>query len=70
MSIEGGNLSFYRSEMGLTLREVSERSGVSVAHLSEIERGVNRMSVDVLRQIAKGLEVSRADVLGVIHQVM
>jgi transcriptional regulator with XRE-family HTH domain len=69
VSIEGNNLHFYRLDLGLTLREMAERTGVSVSHLSEMERGVNQMSVDVLRRIAKGLEVSPADLLRVIPQV-
>ncbi len=70
MSIEGANLRLYRQESKLTLRDVSERTGLNITHLSHLELGKIRMSVDVLRQIAKGLELSPADLLGVVPQVM
>ncbi len=70
MSIEGENVRRYRQESKLTLREVHERTGLNVSHLSYLENGKRRMSVDVLRKLAKGLEVSPADLLGAVPQVM
>ncbi len=40
---------------GLTLREVSETSGVSASHLGRIERGERFPSAHILRRIAKPL---------------
>lgn len=65
MSIEGYNLRAYRLEAGLTLREVSERSGTSIAHLSELERGEANMTVNTLRRLGKGLDISLSDLLAV-----
>ncbi len=69
VSIEGGNLRFYRLDAGLTLREVSAMTGVSVAQLSELERGTSNMTVNTLRRIGKGLGISPADLMGVVPQV-
>ena len=46
----------------VSLRQLSERAGVSNPYLSQIERGLRKPSADVLAQIAKGLRVS-AEVL-------
>jgi transcriptional regulator with XRE-family HTH domain len=69
VSVEGANLRFYRLDTGLTLREVSERTGVSISHLSDIERGQSNITVETLKRIGKGLDVSPADLLGVVPQV-
>lgn len=44
-----------RAVMGLTLAEVSEKSGVSTSHLGRIERGERFPSARILRNIAKAL---------------
>ena len=48
----------FRSHHELTLRELSERSGVAVAYLSEIERGRKPGSVAALGRIADALGVT------------
>jgi transcriptional regulator with XRE-family HTH domain len=42
----------------LSLREMAERTKVSNAYLSQIERGLHTPSVRVLRSIAQALELS------------
>lgn len=61
MAIEGNELiriiKQQRVAMDLTLSEVSEKSGVSLSHLSRIEQGERFPSGRVLRKIAKPLEL-------------
>ena len=45
----------FRDHQGLTLRELSERSGVAVSFLSEIEHGRKSGSVAALTRIAESL---------------
>lgn len=42
----------------LSLRRLSELSGISNPYLSQIERGLRRPSADILQQIARSLEIS------------
>ncbi|HEY0939896.1 MAG TPA: XRE family transcriptional regulator [Steroidobacter sp.] len=47
-----------RKELGLTLKELAERSGLSVAFISQIERGVTSPSIISLLQISETLGVA------------
>jgi transcriptional regulator with XRE-family HTH domain len=47
-----------RVTAGLSLRELSERTKVSNAYLSQIERGLHEPSISVLDAIAAALDVS------------
>ena len=51
-------LRAFRAERGLTLAEVSGRSGVSVSNLSKIERGEVSPSVDLIFRICEGLDLA------------
>jgi transcriptional regulator with XRE-family HTH domain len=42
----------------LSLRKLSELSGISNPYLSQIERGLRRPSADILKQIARALSIS------------
>jgi transcriptional regulator with XRE-family HTH domain len=42
----------------LSLRQLSEQSGISNPYLSQIERGLRKPSAEVLQQLAKALRVS------------
>ena len=42
----------------LSLRKLSELSGISNPYLSQIERGLRRPSAEILQQIAKALRIS------------
>ena len=42
----------------LSLRKLSELAGISNPYLSQIERGLRRPSAEILRQIARALEIS------------
>ena len=42
----------------LSLRQLSELAGVSNPYLSQIERGLKKPSAEILKELARGLEVS------------
>lgn len=42
----------------MTLKEVSEKSGLSVSFISQVERGVSSVTFTSLRKLAKALEVN------------
>jgi transcriptional regulator with XRE-family HTH domain len=54
----GAFLRSQRRMAKLSLREMAERTKVSNAYLSQIERGLHTPSVRVLRSIAQALELS------------
>lgn len=54
----GSQIRALRKEKALSLKELALRSGVSVALISQIERGLSAPSLRSLRLIARGLDVS------------
>ncbi|KUP98627.1 helix-turn-helix domain-containing protein [Thermobifida cellulosilytica] len=60
----GDALRRVRQERGLTLREVSEAAQVSLAYLSEIERGRKEPSSEVLAAVYRALDLRLADLIG------
>lgn len=48
----GHHLRTFRKELGLTLRGLSERSGLSIGFLSQLERGLTSISLTTLRDLA------------------
>lgn len=54
----GGEVRQLRKARGLTLKALSRQAGISLSHLSAIERGASKPSVDVLGCIAGGLDVT------------
>ena len=60
----GTNLHLLRQERGLTLQELSERSGVSKAMLNQIEGGKSSPSIALGWKIANGLGVPFGALLG------
>jgi len=55
-----------RRERDLTLKELAERSIISVVYLGEIERGKKYPSPVVLERLAKGLDLETPDLLEII----
>ena len=47
-----------RRNARLSLRNLSERAGISNPYLSQIERGLRKPSAEILQQIARGLRIS------------
>ena len=52
----------FREARGLSLRALAERAAISPAHLSDIETGGRRGSVDVLKRIAAALALDLDDI--------
>jgi transcriptional regulator with XRE-family HTH domain len=59
----GALIRAQRTTAGLSLRELAERTLVSNAYLSQIERGLHEPSISVLRAIAAALDVALEDLL-------
>ena len=59
----GETLRELRMAAGMTLREVSMASMVSLGYLSEIERGHKEASSEVLFSIASALDVSLSELM-------
>jgi transcriptional regulator with XRE-family HTH domain len=57
----GLRIRAYRQMRKLTLRQVAERSEVSVSFLSQLERGTSGASIPTLRSIAEALGLSLSD---------
>ena len=47
-----------RNVASLSLRRLSELSGISNPYLSQIERGLRKPSADILQQLARALSIS------------
>ena len=52
-----------RQQAGLTQEKLAYESGFSKGHLSNIEKGLVRPTIETLRVLAEGLEVLPLDVL-------
>jgi transcriptional regulator with XRE-family HTH domain len=59
----GSVLRRLRTERGATLRELSERSRISVPYLSEIERGRKEASSEILAALCRVLDVTESELL-------
>ncbi len=59
----GGRVRALREGLGLSLRDLAERSGVSAATLSQVERGESSPSLAVAGRIAEGLELTLSQLL-------
>lgn len=62
-----GNLRRLRLDAKLTLERLAERSGVSRAMISKIERGVSVPTATVLGKLAAALELGLSQLLGTAH---
>ncbi len=61
----GRRLLRIRREKGISLTELERRSGITKGYLSQLERGeATNPSFDVVRRIARGLEVALAELAG------
>ena len=54
----GADLRALRKSRGVTLVELAEKSGKSVGWLSQVERDISHPSIDELKTLAQGLDVS------------
>lgn len=53
----GHKINQIRSEKGMTLKDLSEKTNLSVGFLSQIERGLSSIAILSLKNIAEALEV-------------
>lgn len=54
-----------RQGKNMTLKELSEKAGLSVSFLSQVERGISSMTVTSLKNIADALDVSLKELVDV-----
>ncbi|MGO4597632.1 helix-turn-helix domain-containing protein [Terrabacter sp. 2RAF25] len=66
--VYGRLLRGLRTRQGRTLAEVAARAGISVAYLSEVERGLKEPSSEVLEAICISLDSSIASLVGAAHR--
>lgn len=59
----GGRVRALREAMGLSLRDLAERCGVSAPMLSQVERGETSPTLQVAARIAAGLELRLSQLL-------
>ena len=59
----GRKIRYLRRQGGMTLRTLSQESGLSVGFLSQIERGLSSFSIPSLRAICQALDIPVADML-------
>lgn len=52
-----------RTDMGLTLKQLSDRAGISLQLLQRLETGTIRLNIDHLEKIAKALGIRIVDLL-------
>jgi transcriptional regulator with XRE-family HTH domain len=53
----------FRLQKKMTLKGLSERTGLSVGFLSQVERGISSMTIVTLSKIASALEVNMKDLV-------
>src|SRR3954447_7942369 len=64
----GPRVRALRDAMGLSLRELAERCGVSAPMLSQVERGETSPTLQVAARIAAGLELRLSQLLRLDEQ--
>lgn len=61
--ILGANIKYYRKRKNLTQEQMAEYLDLSVGFISQVERGVTKMSIDTLIDICEYLECSAGELL-------
>ena len=64
----GQSLRSLRIRQGRTLRDVADAAGVSLAHLSAIERGITEPSSEIIGALCRALGVELGDLLDDIRR--
>lgn len=67
---DGQKIKKLRSEQNLSLKELSDKSGVSVSMISQIERRNTDPTLTTLYKLCKGLDVSISTLLGADEQAL
>lgn len=64
----GKNLRIIRKSQGLTIKELAEKSGVSVSYISQLEKkGRSEPSARVLYSLSRALNKDMKDLLGILE---
>jgi transcriptional regulator with XRE-family HTH domain len=63
VDVVGSRIKALRDSMGLSLRDLAQRSGVSAPMLSQVERGEASPTLAVAARIAAGLELTLSQLL-------
>lgn len=66
--VQGSVLRSLRTRDRKTLREVSQKAGVSLGYLSEVERGQKEASSELLASITDALDVKLSDMLVLVAE--
>ncbi len=66
----GEVLRAHRQAAGVTLRDLAERSNVSLGYISEIERGQKEASSELLQSLATGLNLSLSVLMRDVSEVL
>ena len=59
----GARLRDLRLKSGVALKVIAKRADISIAYLSEVERGRKLPAIDVLARIADALDTSVVEIL-------
>lgn len=59
----GRKVTNYRRIHNVTIRELSEKSGISTALISQLERGIGNPTLGALAALADAMEISLADLV-------
>ncbi|BCX46719.1 transcriptional regulator, XRE family protein [Haloferula helveola] len=63
LSLDFSVIRDLRKQAGLTLQQVSDRSGLSIASLSKLERNQNLVELETLHRLARVFGLSASDLL-------
>ena len=64
LDLVGPRLKRVRSQRGVTLHDLSERTGISKSTLSRLENGQRRPSLELLRPLAQAYRIPLDDLVG------
>lgn len=59
----GHVIRIIRQRNNLSLREVSAKTGISISHLSEFERGQNEISSELFEDLCRGMGAKQSEIL-------
>lgn len=68
--IIGQQIAMLRKKHGLTIRELSELSGINSSNISKIENGKYNISIDIIERICKSLGASvKIDIMHTLEEL-
>ena len=64
----GWRIKELREERGLSQRGFAEKIGMSPSYLADVERGSRNISLDNIKRIADGFDISVAELMEVLRE--